>query len=221
MTRGIIIVGNEAPLTLALSQEAARRLETHGLALIPAETAGTQLQFPPPPATIPLTWSPSSPISARALLVAAENRLTRIDEALLVCTPPALRACPDLLDPALITQLIDDHLKGWYYLVREFCRYFRERKAGTLAMVLAENLPTSEKEEAPDLLGPALGAAFRSFMQSVLASVTSVPYRLIGFSGNDPSQDGDFAAFIFKVLDEDNRRENGKLHRFGKLSLFR
>ncbi|MCA1949985.1 MAG: hypothetical protein LDL24_05415 [Treponema sp.] len=221
MTRGIVIVGNEAPLTLALSQEAARRLETHGLALIPAETAGTPLQFPPPPATIPLTWSPSSPISARTLLVAAENRLSRIDEALLVCTPLALRARPDQLDPALITQLIDDHLKGWYYLVREFCRYFRERKAGTLAMVLAENPLSGEREETPDLLGSALGAAYRSFMQSVLASAPGAAYRLVGFTGNDPSQDGDFAAFIFKVLDEDNRRENGKLHRFGKLGIFR
>lgn len=221
MTRGILIVGNEAPLTVAVSQEAAKRLETHGLALISSGPTENPLQFPPPPATIPLTWKSGSAISARALLVAAENRLTRLDETLLVFTPPTLRSRPDTMDTIQISTLIDDHLKGWYYLVREFSRYFRQRKAGTLALVLADGMTGSEREEAPDLLGPALGAAFRAFMQSVLASAGAMPFRILGFTGNDPTQDADFAAFIFKVLDEDNKREKGKLYRFGKLGLFR
>jgi len=221
MTRGILIVGNTAPLTLAVSQEASKRLETHGLALLGSAEPDASLQFPPPPATIPLTWTPGSAISARTLLVSAENRLSRIDEALLVFTPPTLRSRPDQLDLALISSMIDDYLKGWYYLVRELSRYFCQRKEGTLAVILSEAPTVTEKEENPDMLGSMLGAAFRAFIQSILASASVNPYRTLGFTSNDPAQNEDFAAFIFKVLDEGNKRDTGKLHRFGKLNLFR
>uniref|UniRef100_A0A7C3IFM0 Uncharacterized protein n=1 Tax=Gracilinema caldarium TaxID=215591 RepID=A0A7C3IFM0_9SPIR len=221
MTRGILIVGTTAPLTLAVSQEASKRLESHGLALLGSAESENPLQFPPPPTTIPLTWTPGSAISARTLLVSAENRLSRLDEALLVFTPPTLRTRPDQLDQVQISTSIDDYIKGWYYLVRELSRYFRQRKEGTLAFILSEGPTAVEKEESPDMLGPVLGAAFRAFMQSVLASAGSNPYRILGFTSNDPAQNEDFAAFIFKVLDEDNKRDTGKLHRFGKLNLFR
>ncbi len=221
MTRGILIVGNTAPLTLALSQEAAKRIQSHGLALLGPTDPDNPLQFPPSPATIPLPWTPGSPISARTLLLSAENRLSRLDEVLLVLTPPTLRIRPDQIDPAQISPMIDDYLKGWYYLIRELFRYFRQRKAGTLALVLSEAPLVTEKEESPDMLGTVVGSAFRALMQSVLASTVTNPFRLLGFSGNDPSQHEDFAEFIFKVLDEDQKKDSGKLHRFGKLNLFR
>ncbi|MFZ5369089.1 MAG: hypothetical protein ACOZCE_12750 [Spirochaetota bacterium] len=221
MTRGILIVGTQTPLAAALSREAAQRLETHGLALLGPSDPEQARQIPQPPATIPLTWTPGSAISSRTLLVSAENRLSRLDEALLVFAPPTLRTRPEQLDPAQISLFIDDYLKGWYYLIREFSRYFRQRKAGILAMVLAEGPMVTEKEESPDMLGPVLGSAFRALMQSVLASAAAEPYRILGFSGNDPSQDADFASFIFKILDEDTKRDTGKLHRFGKIGIFR
>lgn len=221
MTRGILIIGNTTPLTLAVSQEASKRLASHGLALLGTIGQENPLQFPPPPTTIPLTWTSGSAISARALVVSAENRLSQLDEALLVCTPPTLRIRPDQLDLALLSTMIDDHLKGWYYLVRELSRYFRQRKAGTLALILSEAYTETEKDENPDMLGPVLGSAYRALMQSLLASAATSPYRVLGFTSNDPAQQEDFASFIFKVLDEDNRRNTGKLHRFGKLNLFR
>ncbi|AEJ20510.1 hypothetical protein [Gracilinema caldarium] len=221
MTRGILIVGNTAPLTLALSQEAAKRLESHGLALLGNPEPDNPMQFPPPPATIPLIWTPGSSISARTLLISAENRFSRIDEVLLVLSPPTLRIRPDQIDTAHISPMIDDYLKGWYYLVRELFRYYRQRKEGTLALVLSEAPLVTEKEESPDMLGPVLGSAFRAFMQSVLATAVTNPFRILGFTVNDSSQHEDFAEFIFKVLDDDTKRDTGKLHRFGKLNLFR
>ncbi|MDR0623091.1 MAG: hypothetical protein LBG10_01515 [Treponema sp.] len=228
MTRGILIAGNESSLTAAIEAEAAKRVERFALALIPnrlfgaapgAVSEASRSAPPPEEARIPLQWNPGSPVSARTLVLAAENRLEHIDEALLICSPPSVRrAAADLL-PADIEIIVHDHIKGWFFLVKELASIFRARRAGSLALVFSE-MGSGGRDETADLLGPAALASFRAFAQSLLASAFHEPYLTMGFSASEAGTETAFAAFVFKLLEEGNTRNNGKWHKFSKLNPF-
>jgi len=90
-----------------------------------------------------------------------------------------------------------------------------------LALVYPETAGTVSKDDAADLLGSTALAAFRSLTRSLLAAAFNEPYLTLGFSGAEAGDETGFAAFIFKQLDEGNRRSNGKLYKYGKLGFFR
>jgi hypothetical protein len=224
----MIIAGNESALAAAIETEAARRVEQYALALIPdrfsanSQKAGTQpRQAVPEKARVLLDWNPGSPISARTLVLAAENRFAQISEAILVCDPPQARSAAADLGLADIEVLVNDHIKGWFFLVKELAAVFRARGEGTLALVFPESGGSGGKDEAADLLGQAALGAFRSLTHNLLAAALSETYVTMGFSGAETGDEAGFAAFIFKQLDDRNRRGNGKLHKYGKLGFFR
>jgi hypothetical protein len=222
MTRGILIAGNDSPLTAAVIEEAGRRVDRFACALIPEHIPELSREKPAPaaPALIPLAWNPGSPISARTLVVAAENRLERIDEAILVCSPPAIHRQAGDLVSAEIDLMVNDHIKGWFFLVKEAAALFRARKGGTLALVLSDILPGNGKDGTVDLLGPSAAASFRALIQGLLSSSLRDPYQTLAFSSSEAGAEKAFAAFIFKVLEESNKRNNGKWHKFGRMNLF-
>jgi NAD(P)-dependent dehydrogenase (short-subunit alcohol dehydrogenase family) len=242
MTRGILLAGIESPLAQALGAEAARRVERYAAALIPSrpasrtEDAGESSPAgasAPPSAVIPLEWNPASPISARSLVLAAENRLEHIDIAILVCAPPALRRPPEQLAPADIEYAVNAYIKGWFFLVRELAASFAARRegspAGTLVMALADRSAGAESGENPDLLGPPVAASFRALAQGLLTARSRQPgqaglwqaglWQACAFS-SDLAEDRDFAAFIFKTLFEGGRSAAGKWHKYGKFPFF-
>lgn len=221
MTRGILIAGNESALSAAVAAEAAKRVERFAAAFIPSGLSGPDRGSPPPegPACIPLTWNPGSPISARSLILAAENHLEHIDEAILVCTPPAIRKPADALIPGEIELMVNDHIKGWFFLVKELSIAFKARKTGTLALVLSD-IGGGGRDDAVDLMGPSVTASFRAFTQGLLAASFGEPYQVLGFSASETGEDRDFAAFIFKVMEDGGKRNAGKWHKYGKLSFF-
>lgn len=232
MTRGILIVANESPAATAVATAARARVQPIVVALVPdrldpavkalhgPESGGAQK----PPALSKgdgfLPWNPASPVSARSLVVGATNRLGGIDEALLVCSPPPIRRRADELLPAQIDVLVDDLVKGWFLIGRELALSFRERKKGTLALVLSETGLGGGKDDVPDLFGAAAAASFRAFSQALLASSFTESYRTLAFSSAEVGDDAGFAEFIFKTLDEGNRRDSGKWHKYGKGGIF-
>lgn len=221
MTRGILIAGNESPAAAAIAAEAKKRVQIAATATIPNRFADQGESASRPEADEgTLAWNPAGPVSARALVVAAENRLGRIDEAILVCTPPAVRRRPDELSPSEIDTLLDDLVKGWFFLVRELALVFRARKAGTLALVLSEAGLGGGKEDATDLVGSSIAASFRAFAQGLLASSFAEPYRVLAFSSADAGDDAAFAAFVFKIMDDANKKDSGKWHKYGRSGLF-
>jgi hypothetical protein len=248
MTRGILIAGNESALSVAVEAETAGRVERYAAALIPDRFSGETPPAKPAadvsPARIPMDWNPGNPVSARTLVLGAENRLGRVDEAILICDPPSVRrpgANFGLADLGLsdIEILVNDHIKGWFYLVKELAAVFKARGEGTLALVFPEG-KTDKKDAASgadsDLLGPAALAAFRSLAGGLLAAAPDEPYLTLGFSGAAAGDEAGFAAFILKNLDEPrtegrqgrgspllegNRRGNGKLYKYGKTGFFR
>jgi len=244
MSKGILIAGNTSALTKAIEIEASKRAEHYALALLPDRSrtsppAGentkkgllargesslpesSAAQEPVKETGVSLDWNPGSPISARTLVIAAENRFGQIDEAILVCDPPSVRYAAADLNLADIEVLVNDHIKGWLFLVKELAAVFRAREKGTLSLVYSETSGAGGKDDAADLLGPVALSAFRSLVRGLLDTALNEPYITLGFSGTDTGDEAGFAAFVFKQLEEGNRRSNGKLYKYGKLGFFR
>jgi NAD(P)-dependent dehydrogenase (short-subunit alcohol dehydrogenase family) len=241
MTRGILLAGNESTLFSALGAEAARRVKSYAAALIPhgsggepgeRQTAnGRQTESGENP-VVYLDWNPASPVSARTLVLAAQSRLEHIDDAVLVCVPPAYRRRPEELAPAEIDRLIDCNIKGWFFLVRELAGVFKKRAperkeagtgapggtAGTLTLVL-KDLSAGARDDLPDMAGQTIAAAFRSFAQGLLISTANAPYTATAFSSQEAGEETAFAAYIFKTI-EDEKRSAGKWHKYGKAGFF-
>ncbi|MCL1930851.1 MAG: hypothetical protein FWF55_03490 [Treponema sp.] len=230
MSRGILIVGNESSLTSAIEVEASRRVERYTLALLPDRLSGgdnapTGLQSWPSLSAdkcISLEWNPGSPIAARTLIIAAENRIEQVNEAILVCDPPSIRTTVADLSMAKVEVLVNDYIKGWFFLVKELAAVFRTRGGGVIALVYPDAAEIAgDKDDTVDLLGSTALAAFRALTRGLLAAAFSEPYHTLGFAGTEAGDDAGFASFIFKQLDEGNRRNSGKLHKYGKTGFFR
>jgi len=221
MTRGIFIAGNESALSRAIEAEAVHRVEQFAAAYIPNRLSGAvKNSAAANEKRVPLDWNPSSPISARTLVLAAENRLEHIDEAILICSPPSIRSSAAELPLADVEIMINDHIKGWFFLVKELAAVFTTHGRGILALVYPD-IPSSGKDDSADILGPSSLASFRALTQGLLAAAHSEPYITAGFSCSDAGNEAAFASFMYKTIDEGNRRANGKLHKFGKFNFFK
>ena len=181
---------------------------------------GSPARAETPTGAISLAWNPASSIAARTLVLAAENRLEKINDAILICSPPALYKTADALTPEEIETLVNDHIKGWFFLVRELVLYFRRLGTGSLSLIAPEISPSNSKTQV-DLLGPSASASFRAFAQSTIASSPGEPFLTMGFTTTEAGDEGDFAAWFFKIIDEGAVRNSCRWHKYSKLKLFR
>ena len=223
MTRGILIAGIESPLSEAVAAEAEKKVEQYATAFIPNRLLDPAWERSQPAegkkTRLSLDWNPGSPISARTLVLAAENRLAHIDEAILICTPPSMRRPVEQLAPMDIDIVVNDFIKGWFFLVKELTAAFKTRNAGILALVLSDAGSGNDKRAAPDLMGPSVSASFHAFVQGLLAAAPNKPYQTLAFS-SETGEDTEFAAYIFKIIEENNRRNLGRWNKYGRLRLF-
>ena len=221
-----MIAGNESSLFSTVAAEAVKRVESYAYAIIPNRFYIPE-GVPPPPAEpagkgIPLTWTPSSPISARTLVVATENRLGRISNAILVCSPPAVYRTAETLAPEEIEILVNDNIRGWFFLIRELALNFRRLGTGSLSFIAPELCPDSGTKNAQtDLLGPSALASFRAFAQGILSSSSNEPFQAMGFTVPESGAKEEFAAWLFKVIDEGANKNSGKWQKYPKLPFFK
>jgi len=222
MTRGIFIAGNESSLSRAIEAEAGNQVEQFASALIPNRFSGSvKNSAPENEKRLTLEWNPSSPISARTVVLAAENRLEHIDEAILVCSPPSIRSRASELPLSDVEIMINDQIKGWFFLIKELASVFSSRKRGTLALVYPDIPQFSGKDDSSDVLGPSALASFRALTGSLLSSSHNENYFTVGFSLSDSGNEAAFASFVFKTINEISKRSCGKLHKFGKFNFFK
>jgi hypothetical protein len=222
MARGIFIAGNESALSRAIEAATINRVEKFTAALIPNRLSGSVKNLTPEnEKRLSLDWNPSSPISARTVVLASENRLERIDEAILICSPPSIRSSASDLPLADVEITINDYIKGWFFLVKELAVVFSSRKSGTLALVYPDIPSSSGKDESADVLGPAALASFRALTHGLLSASHSEPYITVGFSFSDSGSETAFASFMYKTIDDITKRSCGKLYKFGKFNFFK
>ncbi|MDR2181795.1 MAG: hypothetical protein LBN92_03850 [Treponema sp.] len=212
----LLIAGNESPLFNALAAEAARHGEPFAAALIPPGEHSPENAA----GGVNLEWNPASPLSARTLILEARNRMKGLDRAMLVCVPPACRGLPEAFAPAALDRYADNNIKGWFFLLKELCAWFKSRASGSIALIVPAAPEFAEAGAAPDLAGYAAVSAFRALAQGLLVASIHSPYEVTGFT-SDTGENEAFAAHVFKILAEKGKRGAGKWHKFAKFSLFR
>ncbi|MDR1390537.1 MAG: hypothetical protein LBJ31_11255 [Treponema sp.] len=200
---GLLIAGNESPLLDALAAEAGRQKNRFATAVIPGPEGKPRAE------RVNLEWNPSSPISARTLVLEAGNTMDGLNRAILVCDPPACPGLPETLSPAGMDRYLDNNIKGWFFLARELRAFFKLRQ-GALALV------SPAETASPDILGNAAVSAFRALAQSLLRGSNPSETPVTCFTRTDPGGNEAFAAHILKVFYDEGRRA-GKWHKFGRL----
>ena len=225
MTRGIVIAGNESPLFAAAVGEAAKRVESFASILIPNRLSHEKgnalfLLGESGQKAIPLSWNPASPISARTVVLAAENRLEQINDAILLCSPPSVFKTAEALTPEEIEVFVNDQIKGWFFLARELVLYFRRMGRGSISLAAPE-ISFDGKNMQPDLLGPPAAAAFRAFCESILAISANEPFVVTGFSGGEAGGENEFAEWFFRIIDGSSKKNRGRWHKYPKIKLLR
>ena len=166
-----------------------------------------------------LTWNPSSPISARTLILAAENRMEKIHNALIVCSPPGLYKTAETLLPEDIEIIVNDHIKSWYFVIRELSIYFKRQGQGSLSLIVQG---INERSTQTDLLGPPAVSCFESFAESILGTARAEEsYSIFGFRGIEAGSEGAAAPWIWKIIDREHKKDSGKWHSFPKIKWLR
>ena len=225
MTRGILIAGNESLVFSAIALEIRKKVESFASAVIPNRfplpASGPQPGIETIEGAIPLPFNPASPLSARTLVLSAENRLGKINDAILICSPPALFRTAETLSPEEIEILINDHIKGWFYLVRELALYFRRIGSGCLSLVSSEVYSDGGGRSVhADLIGPSASSSFRAFAQGVLTSSLNEPFTVMGFAGMENGTNEEFASWLLKTIDEGQKKNRGRWNKFSRLKAF-
>jgi hypothetical protein len=164
-------------------------------------------------------WNPPSPLSSRALILAAENRLAAaspaqlLDTAIIMVTPPN----SDTIDfsHTAVSAMIDNYFKGTIFLIKELQNYFRAKKTGTLALILPED-PVS------GITAAALKEALKTYIRGLLDKSQTEIFKTIVFSCafNKLEQPSDFAAFVHKTISDPKKSDAGKWLKYNKMKLF-
>lgn len=152
-------------------------------------------------------WNRASAFSARNLILQCRNINRPLDAALLVCTPRPETDILANIEPAVLDRFVDEEIKGRVFLARELAAEFSRQGSGILSLVAYQN-------------GTPLGAldslamgAFHAFAQELFVSQAEAPWLTQGYSCA-AQLDADFAAFIFKGMEEATKRNSGHWSKF-------
>jgi hypothetical protein len=208
----MLIAGAGMELVSALAEEAEKRNIKTARALIQSRNgAGRFTHAAAAEKTASLDWNPGSPISARSLILAAENKVGHLSGGIIVCTAPDNAEASDF-SPAGIDIIVNNHIKSYMLLANELSRHFRARQSGSLALVLFEK-PVS------GILAAPIFSSFKSFSGSLLAHSNPEYIRTTAFSCEEkiPPPVNEFAAYVFKTLSENKKLDGAKWFKFTKL----
>lgn len=126
------------------------------------------------PALSEISWSRSSPLSAKTLLLEARNVLGGMDSALLVFDAQAFYASV-VTGKDSIPALLDEYIDAYVFLVRETASFFTRQKRGRLFFALRPFPSRSGLPGSPETVFALAEAAFIR-----LAEETSVYFGTTG-----------------------------------------
>ena len=228
MARSILIAGDESYLFSAIAAEAAKRADIFATATIfnrfPMPDGGQPLKMPATEKAIVLPWNPASSISSRTLVFAAESRMEQINDVVFICSPPELYKNAETVMPEDIEILVNDHIKGWFLLIREIVLYFRRVGAGSLSLV--ENNPAEgligkrqSKNSNASLLGHAAVASFKAFADGIITSPLNETCQVMGFSSSETDVKDKFAVWLFNTIDKGSKKDSGRWHKYSRFRI--
>ena len=184
--------------------------EVDGLAASTAATDAAGAKTGAAPATGAVPWNPRSFVSAKAALMETETAAGgRLDEAVLMADPPAMKASLNEASPRDVEDMINAWVSGWVHLLRETV----SRMAGHGGSII---LIVRHTDRGP--LGAMAASAIFGLAEGMLqASASGVRFTAIRDESDNPDA---LARHVLRLLDEP-QKDTGKLLKFtGKTGLF-
>lgn len=214
MESTILIAGNASRLNADMAHEALSKkyrvmMTTEPGADLPPIPAGLEegLQY--------VEWNRRSPISARFVVLQAQNQELDIDHAVLVYSPPNEKIMAAELSSAFIEEKLDFDCKGFVFLLKELLGYFAKRQKGSITFLL--NNP------GPDVLPPMesiLEGAFMNLGESMFAYQGQGDLVLRGIQSRS-NQNRQIAEFLIQTIQENHPKNRNKWIKYtGKSGLF-
>ena len=199
LTEEALTAGNRVAVTTQAFSEAGR--EAEGL-------KGKQsLRY--------IAWNPRSPLSARTVITEAQNSLGVIDEALVVfCADTGKKEFHEM-SFADMEKIVDDSVKGFFFLVKEVFAALQRQKKGALCFV--------HYDGGVEVLPPpqaAASAAFRAFVSSLFTQYQDEAFTLYGYYSSTAETRG-FARFLAELSGTRTEKTSRRWVKFtGKQGLF-
>jgi hypothetical protein len=207
----VFIAGKEYPDGSPFAQAARGRGRIAALTVSQAEEKEAQpgATFAQP-APLVVEWNKASPVSARAAIIETENRLTKIDEAVLFFDTPMFASRYPTFSAANSSRALDDMIAGYLHITRELLERVPKRGRGSFVFLLKETAADSPSAlSQAGILAQTGAAAFRAFSERIAyAYAQENSVRVFLFLAAAQQGDGEIARWLFSYLDESNRDQS-------------
>ena len=210
MERTLLITGRHSAFTDDLVQEAlARKFRV----LATYDPSGEEPEVPDGLGDdlTYIEWNRRSPISARSVLLKAENAADSVEELFVVYSPESLTVPFHETGASRIEELVDANIKGYLFLLREALGYLlRHGEGGGLNIVV--------RDRGSELVPPlesAVSNAFRSTVRSIMSFYEEEPVRIRGFHAPESKEGREFAQYILDTIQEKGEKSAGRWNKFG------
>lgn len=209
MERTLLITGRQSPLTDDLVQEALARSFT---VLATFDPAGEEPQVPDGLGDdlTYLEWNRRSPISARSVVLAAENKAERLEELFLVYAPEAVDTPFHETQASAIEEATDRSVKGYLFLLRELLGRSLRNGGGGVNVVVQDR-----GSEVVPPLEAAVSGAFLSAVRSIMTFYAEEPIRIRGFHSTGVKEGREFARYILDTIRDRPEKSTGRWNKYG------
>jgi NAD(P)-dependent dehydrogenase (short-subunit alcohol dehydrogenase family) len=144
---------------------------------------------------VTVTWNRRSALSARSVVLHAQNLYGRLDEAVIVFSP--VRESVPFHESSIVSieNRTDAEVKGYLFMIREIVSYFQKQRSGRLVLAVQE----AASEVRSPLEAMSLGS-FISAAEALQQFYRNEPLE-IRLCHSHSDDDQGYASFILDALD--------------------
>lgn len=156
----------------------------------------------------PAKWSRNSPLSARSVILQAENACGAFQEAVIIFDTNWYSGDFEELTPSVCSKAIDTMITSYTHLVGEIVARFKKKGSGTIIFVLKKATGDEANGGFSKPVGVLPGmaeGAFRGLAESMATTFgQDESMKIVLAKADYGTTDNQFASWLFEVLDAPN-----------------
>lgn len=200
MEKTCLVTGRSGETLSSIAQEALSRGRNTLLA-----RSGTAESVTVPEGAHVSSWNRRSALSARTLVLHAQNLFERLDEAVIFFSP--IRDSAPFHESSIvgIENRTDAEVKGFLFLIRELLSAFQKQSSGRLVLAVRD----LERETRSPLEAMSIGG-FVAAAEAIYRYYDGdrIDIRLAALRPEDDGGNAAFASFLFDSVDAEPGRRN-------------
>ena len=156
-----------------------------------------------------IQWNQRSPISARSVLLEAENSTDSLDELFVVFGIQPVTLPFHETPASRVEEIVDGTVKGYLFMLREALGLALRRGGGNVNILIQDR----GTELVPPLEAAATGA-FLSAARALMTYYEEEPVQIRGF--HSAGKEGrEFARFVLDTIRDKGEKSAGRWNKFG------